>query len=895
MFAPVPPSWRAALRIARRDVLRHKGRHALVALLVALPVFALSAADVVIRTAATPTAEDRIAAELGDSAQALLTWLGGKVVQDIPGDLPTSSGDDPGLTLDQTAARLRTALPAGSTLVPSTEYWTGTLRVGSRAVTTMVRTGDLAPLRGLYTVTHGRLPQERGEVAISSALAKDTGLAVGARLTTSVRTANPLDGATVTGIVKPTNRADGPLVYGPAGMLAATDQVGRRTFYVLGTQPVTWPDVLRLNDSGASVLSRAVLLDPPPPDQVPFHQQGMDDGQGGTSANLIVGAVAIVLTLLQIVLLAGPALAVGARRQERTLAIVLSAGGERRHARRVVLAGALLVGVVSSLVAAVLGVLAGVVLLLVLRATDRYVTPSVHVGWAEIGVLVLVGAGTAVAAALLPARQAARLDVIAALTGRRQLTALRRRVPVLGLALAVAGFAVAWVTASQRMTVPVALGLALGEIGLVATAGAAIALLARLARRAPLAVRVAVRDAARQRGRTAPAVAAVLAAVIGGLASVLFVGAQTAHDRAGYEPQAALGAVRVILAGSMGVTAPITDTDAARIEQALRGALPVDRVATLRSADQGVDALRSPGDQCPADVETTVALSDPRCAARRGDLPMYGGSPVVTDATALAILQGGMSEADRAALAAGKVLLGDPFALRPDGTAAIVVSAPEQPVAAEPVEPQSISVPAAVMTSPARYGYVVLPARVAERLGVTTRGSMLVASTTRLPTGAEQEAALARLQDLALPGDPRIMVERGYEDRFVPGMLALVGAALLIALVGSLTAVGLAAAEGRSDAATLLAVGASPGVRRRIAAGQAAVVVGLGVLLGSVGGLLAGATLVRQMASQGDPTWRFVVPWPYVLGIVVGIPLLTIAVAFLTARTKLVLTRRLAG
>ena len=49
--------WRPALLVAWRDALRHRGRSALVLVMVALPVLAVSAAAVVIKTAEVSGAE----------------------------------------------------------------------------------------------------------------------------------------------------------------------------------------------------------------------------------------------------------------------------------------------------------------------------------------------------------------------------------------------------------------------------------------------------------------------------------------------------------------------------------------------------------------------------------------------------------------------------------------------------------------------------------------------------------------------------------------------------------------------------------------------------------------------------------------------------------------------
>ena len=44
-------TWRLPLRLARRDALRHRGRSVLVLVMIALPVLAVTTADVLIQTA----------------------------------------------------------------------------------------------------------------------------------------------------------------------------------------------------------------------------------------------------------------------------------------------------------------------------------------------------------------------------------------------------------------------------------------------------------------------------------------------------------------------------------------------------------------------------------------------------------------------------------------------------------------------------------------------------------------------------------------------------------------------------------------------------------------------------------------------------------------------------
>ncbi|CAM5340334.1 hypothetical protein SMICM304S_02183 [Streptomyces microflavus] len=66
--------WRAALRIARRDAVRAKGRSALVVAMIALPVLGVTAADLTYRSA-LPTLAEELTADLG-AADALFTDRG---------------------------------------------------------------------------------------------------------------------------------------------------------------------------------------------------------------------------------------------------------------------------------------------------------------------------------------------------------------------------------------------------------------------------------------------------------------------------------------------------------------------------------------------------------------------------------------------------------------------------------------------------------------------------------------------------------------------------------------------------------------------------------------------------------------------------------------------------
>ena len=175
--------------------------------------------------------------------------------------------------------------------------------------------------------------------------------------------------------------------------------------------PVSWDDVEALNQVGATVLSRAVVEDPPPdsvlPPQLTQWQASADD------AFIAIIVLIVVMALLEVVLLAGPAFAVGARRQSRTLALMAAGGGTPKQSRRVILAGGLVLGVVASVLGVVLGVGVGWALLpVVQRYSDTWLGPF-DVTWWHVLLVAGFGMLSAFLAAVVPASIASRQDVVA--------------------------------------------------------------------------------------------------------------------------------------------------------------------------------------------------------------------------------------------------------------------------------------------------------------------------------------------------------------------------------------------------------------------------------------------------------------------------------------------------
>src|SRR3954464_9184362 len=181
------PGLCAAGRMARRDALRHPGRSLLIVVMIALPVLALSGADVLARTMQLSTTE-KIARTMG-RADAVFTVVGGAVRQTPSlGGGWTSDGDPvrPG-TPEYAAARQRLvrALPPGTRFVEMVRSSGPAGAPGGRA--THAENAGIAPRAplppGIARVVRGRAAATTGEVALTPALASRLHVRVGDAVT----------------------------------------------------------------------------------------------------------------------------------------------------------------------------------------------------------------------------------------------------------------------------------------------------------------------------------------------------------------------------------------------------------------------------------------------------------------------------------------------------------------------------------------------------------------------------------------------------------------------------------------------------------------------------------------------------------------------------------------
>lgn len=862
-------SWRVALRQGRRDVGRARGRSLLVAVMVGTPVLLTTTLLGVVGSDSLDD-RDQLTVQMG-SGQAVLDQVGTPIVQAARGELwiARDESDDPGPQVQDGVAKAERILGRG--LVPSVEDVRATLRLGDRGFTTELRGIDTTEgfTRSAYAVEEGRAPRRAGEILVNRALA-DEGATIGA-----VLHGGHDESLRVVGVGRPQSLlrggASAAAVVLPRDALALSGADAPRRF-VVGGDAVRWDDVRALNDVGFTVTSRYVLdhgLTAAQRADTRRAEEGNPGADDGTRAVLVIIATSV---MIEIVLLACPAFAVGVRRQRRQLALLAANGATPQQLRRTVLGQALVLGVLSSVAAAGLGI---AIAAFVVRVGPDLV-PAASFGpftiaWPAVLLTVVLGSVAAVAAAYVPAVQASRQDVATVLAGRRGEVRSRRGLPIVGLLVAAAGVLTCFTLGTRPGgEVAVAGSTIAMVVGAVMVTPAFIGLVGGLGGSLPLPLRLAVRDTARSRSRSAPAIAAIMASVAGITAIGIGSASDFEQSRREYVAQAPAGrAVVQVTAADLG---PVLDI----IE---------------RSTGERWTPIARAGDE-----QGSVSASSVGDTGRSE----YVGDVQVAEADTLRAWGVRLTQAQARALDGGQALSSTDGPLERPGRVRLEYDGEGSTIKGTVLtgRPADLRQARAGDSSPMLHGVVISPTT------ARAHGLPVTADQAISPVGAPaltptEESDLAE-RVAGFSPEASLAVERGFQESWTIALGALLAVGGIAVLVGTLTATALALNDARPDFATLAAVGARPRTRRWAAGSQALVLALLGTLLGVVVGFVPGLAVTwpltvngwqTDVAAQGPVV---AVPWLMLGGLVVAVPLGAALVATLFTRSRLTLVRRVA-
>jgi putative ABC transport system permease protein len=809
-------SSRALVRIALRSAGRSRWRSLLIVVLVLLPVAGMAGAATVLQTV-TPAPEREVVGRMG--AADLLVSPGSRGTEEL----------------------LRAHLPAGSGIEPFLDT-PGNLVLPGMKVSMALRSLDPAGLaRGMLTLIGGRFPATGGEVAISSDVGRLAKVGLGQHIEIA-----QLGSPVVVGLVENPLALNERLVLADPS-LAAAGEASNSSSWLVGLPDGTDPATI---DYGVPVANMGA---PYPPGNDPvFFLTTRSTAFGQSSATSPTLIVLGGLALVDAALVAAAAFAVGVRRRQRELGLLAAGGAEPRHLAATVLAEAGVLGFVAALVGVVLGLLGALAMSPFLDGLSGHRNPLIALDPVMLIAAAALGVVASVVAAVAPAWSAGRMPVLRALSGRRPAERSTRR--SLGLGGVLVGFALAMTITGSAVrfagsvggpgaTISTLLllgGAVLGTLGFGACAPWLLEQLERPSGRLPLAPRIALRDTARARSRSGPIVTALLAAFAATVALSAYQASVEASYLARFQPPLQPEQIQVEGAGASAAGAAIASELGAAAAGPIRGAGSEGQIVWIspKNSDDP-NALLSTQFVTVGDSELLRALGGESAVAS------FEGGAVV------------LFSNERSALS----------------EATIHIDAPDK-------APSRTAVVRALVVQRITTGNLpgaVVPASVAQRLGIAV--------------GANEQNYIVRLAHA--PTDTEVTTAAGisakYADTFIttarpPGIAGgafrwvLIGASLLFALSVTGIAVALGEAESRAEQRTLLAVGADPGVRRRITAARAGVIALLGGMLAVPAGLLP---VWGLLASRGAP---LVVPTPEVLGAVGVLPLLAIGVAWILGR-----------
>ena len=806
----------ALARIARRDLLRFKLRSLLIVVMIALPVAGMVGSIVYARTIKVEPAEQR-----------RFLW-----------------GAADGIVAAQGYSTKPPPVPTGVRLVAQFDFSLRVQRGDGRVEIVDAHTADLGdPIHaGQLTLLNGRIPRTSREVLASPKLQQWLHAKVGDR----VRALSSPDPLTITGTVRENRFHD--------------------------QQELVSPD-LAPDRTASSYYSAAWLIQMPPGRSISslrapngYILETLYTPSTSVATTVDVSMVAGTFVLIEVVFVAAAALAVGARRRERTLAVLAAAGGQPRDLGGVVLITGFFLGALGVLSGIAVGI-AGARLALVLLAG----LISHDVQHLRVPVLAVLGAGglglvAALIAATLPARTVARMNVAAALGGRPLRHTASKRTPLTGIVTIGCGVLLVSNGIHAGHSRWVELGIAATLVGTALCGAIVLHAAARISSHFPAAIRFAARDADRQRRRDAPALGAILAVLATAIALSTLTPQLELHTTFGRfpGPQALpAGETRLEPTFFADPSADIGNGPAAAT--AIRHALPGHNVGLLQETLSGTIALGA------AQAEFVDSNKQPF------DLDAF-----IPDHTAARML--GLSPAQVQQLRDGRIIV---WSDSHDHAGTF----PQLTLSATRPGRQTGSTEILIENrTSTRFGLptiALMSDDTAQRLGIASRRPVVLIDRTNK---ADQTTALHVFESAI--GFPAELGTNGLglnvgdykqpwniTDALVRQHRLVVAAALLLALGVLAGAIALSSLDARRDVARLTTLGLSPRGHRTFSSARAGLLAALAGILALPAGLLPAYAVVAN-----EPARSFRPDYLTIAIVMVAFPIAVIALAWVTAR-----------
>ncbi len=673
----------------------------------------------------------------------------------------------------------------------------------------------------MLALVHGHYPSAAGQVAVTSGVAQSLQLHLGSVMSL------PGHHQRVTGIVEnPSDLNDQFALVPPADAGPA--------------QEVT----VLLDASAAQFAAFTSAF------HGPLQSQTRSAGTQGAVAAGALGGVAVLLLLISLV--AAASFAVIAARRQRQLGMLAAVGATRKQLRMVMVAGGALAGVIGAVAGGAAGLAAWFVAAPHLQAFAGHRIDRFAVPWYLVGVAMLLVVVTATAAAWWPARAAARVPVVAALSARPVPPRPTHRSALIAVLLLVPGLA-CLALANQSNGLLIILGALAVALAVLFISPLGIRALGALGRRTPVAVRLALRDLARYQARSGAALAAISLALGIAMAIIISSAADQATAATGNLPASQL----LVWAGQpdnnqdVPIRTPAELTGLAAAVHQIAGSAGGATVIPLDMAVNPADKPQPGGQQPVVSMNYPVNPAAGRNTVYRS-LPLYVATPGVL--RYLGINPATISPATRVLTpAAGP----DVLTTRTTITNATNVQRIHAPAYS--------SAPTSLIT----------PAALRDKHWTQIRAAWLVESARPLTAG---QIAAAR----AVAAKAGLTIEsRNTQASLAAISTAASAAGALLALGVLAMAVGLIRAEAAGEVRTLTAVGATSTTRRTLTATTAGSLALLGAALGT-----AAAYLALAAGHRGNIGALGRVPVLYLVITIAGVPLAAALAGWLLAGRK---------
>lgn len=467
------PAITAATRPTRRDLWRHPWRTIAAVLLIAVPVALV------------------VGFSLFQNSSTINTFLVSpeRSVQVLPDQKNVTNADMP-----EAAAEF---LPEGATLTPVTSYSNISITLGEHSTNSWISQFDAQnPPKKAQGIVD-KLELGPNEIILTRSSAHQLGAEVGDTVTFLGRSIDGERHATVAAISP--DYTD--IVTAPAlGDVPEHPSRDTTTTWVIDSDEPLTPEMQdRALEKGLDLLGPELSKSLPPQDYRPTAGEVLE-----TVIFFVFFASIYIIAGLLILFLLAPVFTLAMSRNTRLYALMSSQGAMPRHIMMAVMAYGFFMGVIGATLGLVLGLGGGWI-----AWTARYPDFPVHVPWVESIVAWLVAVVGSVVVSIIPAWLAQRSALAVAIQGGAPDRLLRFR-PWMAIGPVVLPLLLLFSFTAIGYTFPTLIAL-FGIIAIAGSAPALVFLCSKLARRGPLALRLAGRGLTRRSMHALPTAIALVA------------------------------------------------------------------------------------------------------------------------------------------------------------------------------------------------------------------------------------------------------------------------------------------------------------------------------------------------------------------------------------------------